>query len=100
MEGHERKELFCIALVGPTASGKTEIAVRLAEKWNAEVISADSRQVYRFMDIGTAKPRREELRGLSITVSISLIPTRITVRVLSPLMPATGLKLFWRSGRM
>lgn len=64
MEGHERKELFCIALVGPTASGKTEIAVRLAEKWNAEVISADSRQVYRFMDIGTAKPRREELRGI------------------------------------
>ncbi len=49
-----------ILLVGPTAVGKTGVAVELAPCLNAEVISADSRQVYRHMDIGTAKPTPEE----------------------------------------
>ena len=49
-------------IVGPTAVGKTEIAVQLAEQLNGEIISADSRLFYRGMDIGTAKPSREELR--------------------------------------
>ena len=44
-----------LAIVGPTASGKTALAIRLAKKFNGEVISADSRQVYRGMDIGTGK---------------------------------------------
>ena len=50
-----------IAIVGPTGIGKTRLAVKLALKFNGEVVSADSRQVYRFMDIGTAKPTPEEL---------------------------------------
>ena len=45
-----------IVVVGPTAVGKTEAAIRLAERVSGEVVSADSRQVYRHMDIGTAKP--------------------------------------------
>lgn len=49
-----------IAIVGPTASGKSRLAVELARRFNGEVISADSRQVYRGMDIGTAKPTAEE----------------------------------------
>ncbi len=49
-----------ILLVGPTAVGKTEIAIQLAEKINGEIVSADSRLFYRGMDIGTAKPTREE----------------------------------------
>ncbi len=49
---------------GPTASGKTEIAVKLAEKYGCEVISADSRQMYREMSIGTAKPTAEDMRGI------------------------------------
>ena len=49
-----------IAVVGPTAAGKTEVAMRLARHIPAEVIGADSRQVYRHMDIGTAKPSTEE----------------------------------------
>jgi len=49
-----------ILLVGPTAVGKTEIAIQLAERLNGEIISADSRLFYRGMDIGTAKPTREE----------------------------------------
>lgn len=48
-------------LVGPTAVGKTAVALALADRWPVEVISADSRQVYRRLDIGTAKPTRREL---------------------------------------
>lgn len=50
-----------IAIIGPTASGKTETAVELSRLIPAEVISADSRQIFKYMDIGTAKPTREEL---------------------------------------
>jgi tRNA dimethylallyltransferase len=49
-----------IAIVGPTASGKTALALRVAERLDAEIVSADSRLVYRGMDIGTAKPTPEE----------------------------------------
>ena len=49
-----------ILLVGPTAVGKTEIAIQLAERINGEIVSADSRLFYRGMDIGTAKPTRAE----------------------------------------
>jgi tRNA dimethylallyltransferase len=51
-----------VGLVGPTAVGKTALAVRLAEAVGGEIVSADSRQVYRGMDIGTAKPAPEEQR--------------------------------------
>ncbi|MBI5417387.1 tRNA (adenosine(37)-N6)-dimethylallyltransferase MiaA [Candidatus Poribacteria bacterium] len=54
-----RTELIIIA--GPTASGKSKLAIILAKKICAEIVSADSRQIYKFMDIGTAKPSHEEL---------------------------------------
>ena len=47
-------------IVGPTAVGKTAVAVALAEHWLLEIVSADSRQIYRHLDIGTAKPSRKE----------------------------------------
>ena len=50
----DKSKIICI--VGPTASGKTALAIRLAKKFKGEIISADSRQVYRGMDIGTDKP--------------------------------------------
>src|SRR5688572_11570995 len=50
-----------ILIVGTTAVGKTELAIRLAEKLNGEIISADSRLFYKGMDVGTAKPSHEEL---------------------------------------
>jgi tRNA dimethylallyltransferase len=50
-----------VAIVGPTATGKSRLAIWLAQALGGEIVSADSRQVYRFMDIGTAKPGPEEL---------------------------------------
>jgi tRNA dimethylallyltransferase len=50
-----------VAIVGPTGIGKTRLAIRLAGIFNGEIVSADSRQIYRFMDIGTAKPTPAEL---------------------------------------
>ena len=54
--------IICIA--GPTASGKTALAVELAKELNGEVVSCDSMQIYRRMDIGTAKPTEEEKQGI------------------------------------
>ena len=54
----------CLVICGPTASGKTALAVALAQVLNGEVVSADSMQVYRGMDIGTAKPTKEEMQGV------------------------------------
>lgn len=51
-----------IAIVGPTGVGKTALSIRLAEEFRGEIVSADSRQVYRGMDIGTAKPEEQERR--------------------------------------
>jgi len=56
----ERPEPPLVVIVGPTASGKTALAIRLAKRYDGEVICADSRTVYRDMDIGTAKPTPEE----------------------------------------
>ena len=56
-----------IVIAGPTASGKTALSVELALRFNGEVVSADSMQIYRRMDIGTAKPTPEETRGSPTT---------------------------------
>lgn len=53
-----------ITVVGPTASGKTKLGVELAKKYNGEVISADSMQIYKGMQIATAKPTEEEMKGI------------------------------------
>ena len=55
-------KIICIA--GPTASGKTALAVELAKELNGEVVSCDSMQVYKRMDIGTAKPTLAEMQGI------------------------------------
>lgn len=53
-----------IVIVGPTASGKTDVSIELAKKINGEIISADSMQIYKYMNIGTAKPTEEEMQGI------------------------------------
>ena len=54
-----------IIVVGPTASGKTALSIQLAKKFNGEVISADSRQIYRGLDIGTEKTTADEMDGVA-----------------------------------
>lgn len=53
-----------VVIVGPTAVGKTDTAIIVAQKIGGEIISADSMQIYRHMDIGTAKPNRDEMKGI------------------------------------
>ena len=53
-----------IVILGPTASGKTDLSLKLAKKFNGEIISADSRQVYKEMDIGTGKITKKEMKGI------------------------------------
>lgn len=60
-----RDRLPLVVLVGPTASGKTKIAIELAQIYDGEIICADSRTVYKEMDIGTAKPGLEERQSVS-----------------------------------
>jgi tRNA dimethylallyltransferase len=63
-----------LAVVGPTGVGKSRLALHLAQAFDGEIVSADSRQLYRYMDIGTAKPTREEL---------SLVPHHL-IDIVSP----------------
>ena len=53
-----------IVILGPTASGKTDLSIKLAKKYNGEVVSADSRQVYKGLDIGSGKITKKEMRGV------------------------------------
>ena len=53
-----------IVILGPTATGKSDLAVKLAKKFNGEIVSADSRQVYKGIDIGTGKITKKEMQGV------------------------------------
>jgi tRNA dimethylallyltransferase len=65
-----------IAIIGPTAVGKTRLAIHLASRFNGEIINADSRQIYRKMDIGTAKPNKNELASLPHHLIDIIEPTK------------------------
>jgi len=62
MDNMQKNKL--IVILGPTSSGKTALSITLAKKFNGEVVSADSRQVYKKMDIGTGKITKKEMRGI------------------------------------
>lgn len=64
-----------IAVVGPTASGKTSLGVELAKHFGGEVVSADSMQIYKYMDIATAKPTVAEMQGIPHHMIDFLLPT-------------------------
>ena len=53
-----------VVITGPTATGKTKLGIELAKKFGGEVISADSMQLYKYMDIGTATPDEDEMEGI------------------------------------
>jgi len=64
-----------IVIVGPTASGKTNLSIELAKSLNGEIISADSMQIYKHMDIGTAKPTTEEMQGITHYLIDEVLPS-------------------------
>ena len=64
MPHNAENKIQILAVVGPTASGKTALGVELARRFNGEIISADSMQIYKGMSIATAKPKEEEKRGI------------------------------------
>ncbi|MFC1629873.1 tRNA (N6-isopentenyl adenosine(37)-C2)-methylthiotransferase MiaB [Patescibacteria group bacterium] len=61
---NKKKRPGLIVILGPTASGKTDLSIKLAKKFDGEIISADSRQVYKGMDIGTGKITKKEMQGI------------------------------------
>lgn len=64
-----------IVIVGPTASGKTSLSIELAKQINGEIISCDSMQIYKDMDIGSAKPTKEEMQGIKHYLIDEVLPT-------------------------
>ena len=64
-----------IVIVGPTASGKTSLSIELAKKVNGEIVSCDSMQIYKDMDIGSAKPTKEEMQGIKHYIVDEVLPT-------------------------
>jgi tRNA dimethylallyltransferase len=63
-EGEQMKKIPLVILTGPTAVGKTNLSIQLAKKMNMEIISADSMQIYKFMDVGSAKVTEDEMNGV------------------------------------
>ncbi|MBE6818469.1 MAG: tRNA (adenosine(37)-N6)-dimethylallyltransferase MiaA, partial [Ruminococcaceae bacterium] len=61
---NDENKIKILAVVGPTASGKSALAVELAKLYGGEVISCDSMQIYKYLDIATAKPTAEEMQGI------------------------------------
>ena len=64
MDGEKMKTIDVLAIVGPTASGKTALSIKLAKELNGEIINGDSMQVYKGLDIGTAKITQSEMEGI------------------------------------
>lgn len=71
----ENEKIFVVAVCGPTASGKTDLGVRLAQRLDGEIVSADSMQIYKGMDIASAKPSDKEKGGIPHHMMDFLEPT-------------------------
>lgn len=89
-----------VAIVGPNASGKSALAVKLARQFNGEVISADSRQVYRGLDIGSGKISKKEMRGVPHHL-LDVANPRHTFTVADYQRQATSaIKKIWQRGKL
>ena len=76
-----------IVVAGATASGKTALSIELAKKFDAEIVSCDSMQIYRDMNIGTAKPDEEEKQGIPHHMMDFLSPEESFLLPILPLLP-------------
>jgi len=89
-----------IVIAGPTASGKTGLAIRLARKFNGEVISADSRQVYTGLDLGTGKVTKKETLGVPHHLLNVASPSRQFTAVQFQKLARKKLMEIWKRGRL
>ena len=64
LKGFNNMQTPLIIITGPTAVGKTDLSIDIAKNINADIISADSMQIYKYMDIGSAKIKKEEMKGI------------------------------------
>lgn len=94
----EKKSL--VVLTGPTAVGKTELSIGLAKQINGEIISADSMQVYKYMDIGTAKIKKEEMKGVRHYLVDELEPTEEFHIVKFQKMAKAAMEEIWSRGKI
>jgi tRNA dimethylallyltransferase len=80
----EQEENFFLAILGPTASGKSDVAIRIAQKYDGEIISCDSRQVYRGMDIGSGKVKKDTTATNISSVFLSETIPHHLIDIVSP----------------
>ncbi len=81
-----------VVIAGPTASGKTAVSIELAKRIGGEVISADSMQVYKYMDIGSAKVTEEEKHGITHYLVDELDPSEGSMSIASKTWPRKRLR--------
>jgi tRNA dimethylallyltransferase len=89
-----------IVIVGSNASGKSELAVRLAKKFNGEVISADSRQVYKGLDIGSGKITKKEMAGIPHHLIDVISPKRTFTVAQYQKLALKAIKNIWRRDKL
>lgn len=100
IKNHISGKMPLIILTGPTAVGKTEISIRLAKAVNGEIISADSMQVYKFMDIGTAKILPKEMQGIKHYLIDVINPTEDFNVVMFQRMAKTAMEKIYSQGKI
>jgi len=86
----ESNSFKLIVIVGPTASGKSSLAIKMARRINGEIISADSRQVYCGMDIGTGKVKRDKTKGTFWAAKVPFVSSGIPHHLLDVVSPKTN----------
>ncbi|WP_251859556.1 tRNA (adenosine(37)-N6)-dimethylallyltransferase MiaA [Clostridium sp. Marseille-Q2269] len=92
--------IHLLILAGPTAVGKTDISIKLAQKLNGEIISADSMQIYKYMDIGSAKITKEEMKGIRHHL-IDVVEPHEEFNVASfKSLAGNAIKDIWRRGKL
>src|SRR5690349_23600717 len=90
----------CVLLLGPTASGKSAVALALAHRFGGEIVSADSAQVYRGMDIGTAKPDVATRAGVAHHLLDLIEPTVAYSAARFGKDAAVAIAQIWARGRL
>ena len=89
-----------IVILGQTATGKTEIAIRLAKKFNGEIVSADSRQIYKQMNIGTSKPTKKELSAVPHSLINIMEPDQAFNVVIFKKLAMKAIKSIHKNGKL